>query len=501
MAGLGPDGRADRGARHLAGRAAPRRDRARPGPSAARALGRPRSAGGDPGSRARRWLRSSRAVTRSLDLTALVAELRSVVTDPARGRRPAPVRGRAARAARGGAACPVPTRDSGGGRCPLSDDRPLRAPGERVHVSPSRVEAFTPASCAGCSSRGRSGPDSAGQSVGLMVHELAAAVAADPALAEPAALLAELDRRWGSVDLGSPWFTAREQDRAGRMLLAVPALGEGQPARAARGRARRSRSSSTPAPTPCACGAGWTGSSATPAGGRSWSTSRPARASPATRSVVDHPQLGAYQVAVERRGIRGPGRHAPPGRQPRPARQGRRGQGRPGAGSAGLGDAEDPAWAQPARRGGGHRHGRARRSWRWRTSTASVARCAPAAPCTAAAVRWWGSEPGHPVRRGPSAGRGGPVRLIGAVELSRRLGQPHPPTPEQVAGDRARRQPVPSSRGTGPRRARLAPYLDRGRRGLGQDRDHGRARRVAGGQPARPPGAHPRAHLHPQGGR
>jgi DNA helicase-2/ATP-dependent DNA helicase PcrA len=51
------------------------------------------------------------------------------------------------------------------------------------------------------------------------------------------------------------------------------------------------------------------------------------------------------------------------------------------------------------------------------------------------------------------AGRGGPVPLVGAAELSRRLGQPHSPTPEQMRaiehlGGRSRRG-VP----------RLAPYL------------------------------------------
>ncbi len=53
------------------------------------------------------------------------------------------------------------------------------------------------------------------------MHDLAAAVAADPALQDPDVLMAELERRWAEVDLGSPWYTAREQDRAGRMLRAL----------------------------------------------------------------------------------------------------------------------------------------------------------------------------------------------------------------------------------------------------------------------------------------
>ncbi|MGN6243021.1 MAG: UvrD-helicase domain-containing protein [Motilibacteraceae bacterium] len=100
----------------------------------------------------------------------------------------------------------------------LSDDAPVAGPGDVVRVSPSKVDQF-----ATCQLRwllegaGGAGPDSASQSVGTLVHALAAATE-DPALRQPEALLAALERQWAGVDLGSPWYTRQERERAGEML-------------------------------------------------------------------------------------------------------------------------------------------------------------------------------------------------------------------------------------------------------------------------------------------
>ena len=157
-------------------------------------------------------------VPRALSLPALVAELRSVVTDP----KQADVRRRAAatelaRLARAGV--PGANPDQWWGLAPLSDDRPLADPGEPVRVSPSQLDKFI-----ACELRwlleavGGRGPGGAAQSVGTLLHGVAA-LAADPEFASTEALAAELERLLARVDLGGPWNTRREGDRA-RVMLA-----------------------------------------------------------------------------------------------------------------------------------------------------------------------------------------------------------------------------------------------------------------------------------------
>src|SRR5205823_6707233 len=84
--------------------------------------------------------------------------------------------------------------------------------------SPSQLEKF-----ATCPLRwlletaGGTRGSSAAQGLGNLVHELAA-LAADPRLATAEALLPRLEQALERMDLGGPWTTRRERERARSML-------------------------------------------------------------------------------------------------------------------------------------------------------------------------------------------------------------------------------------------------------------------------------------------
>jgi superfamily I DNA/RNA helicase/RecB family exonuclease len=166
--------------------------------------------------RVRDLLVELRSMTRSLDLTALVAELRAVATDESATvelRRAAA--DQLARLAADGVPGAAP--DEWWAALPLSDERPLREAGEVVTVSPSKVEQFSTCELRWLlESVGGSAPPSSSQSVGTLVHAVAAATRELPPDEE--AVLAELDRRWTDVDLGSPWYTRQMRGRAEAMV-------------------------------------------------------------------------------------------------------------------------------------------------------------------------------------------------------------------------------------------------------------------------------------------
>ncbi|HEX6754743.1 MAG TPA: ATP-dependent DNA helicase [Mycobacteriales bacterium] len=156
-------------------------------------------------------------VPRALSLPALVAELRSVVSDP----KQVDVRRRAAAGQLATlAADGVPGADPAGwwGLAALSDDRPLAGDGEPVRVSPSALSRFVT-----CELRwlmeavGARGPDAAAASVGNALHEVAA-LAADPDLVSAEALAPRLEAALRRLDLGGAWTTRRERARARQML-------------------------------------------------------------------------------------------------------------------------------------------------------------------------------------------------------------------------------------------------------------------------------------------
>ncbi|MEV4061508.1 UvrD-helicase domain-containing protein [Nonomuraea dietziae] len=154
---------------------------------------------------------------RWLNLSALVADLRSVVTDASQ---PETMRKKAAehlaRLARQGVGGAHPSEWYA--LTELSDDRPLSWPDGIVRISPSSVESFTK-----CGLRwlletavGAAGTSSA-QGLGTVVHALAVLATED--LASEELLGKRLDDIWTELDFGGVWFN-RKQRRVAEQMIA-----------------------------------------------------------------------------------------------------------------------------------------------------------------------------------------------------------------------------------------------------------------------------------------
>lgn len=153
---------------------------------------------------------------RALTLPALVAELRTAVADP--GSPPLRRRAAAAELARLAAAgVPGAHPDDWWGLRPLSDDRPLYADGEPVRVTPSAMESVLRCSLRWLLERhGGAGPPSAAQGVGNLVH--AAATLAEDASADRARLVEYVAARFDAIDLAARWMAGPELSRAEAMV-------------------------------------------------------------------------------------------------------------------------------------------------------------------------------------------------------------------------------------------------------------------------------------------
>jgi superfamily I DNA/RNA helicase/RecB family exonuclease len=153
---------------------------------------------------------------RALTLPALVAELRTAVTDPESdyARR----RAAAAELARLAAAgVPGAHPDDWWGLRGLSDDRPLVEEGEPVRVTPSGMESALRCSLRWLLERhGGAGPASAAQGVGNLVH--AAAMLAEDANADRGRLLEYVAGRFDVIELAARWLAGPERDRAESMV-------------------------------------------------------------------------------------------------------------------------------------------------------------------------------------------------------------------------------------------------------------------------------------------
>ncbi len=152
---------------------------------------------------------------RWLSLPALVADLRSVVTDPAA---PGPLRegaaGHLARLAEEGVRGADPSEWYA--LVPFSDDRPLAGEEETIRVSPSQVESFTNCQLRWLLERaaGASSGDSA-SALGTVVHAVAVLVAEGSSADEVGR---RMDEIWADLDFGGPWQAEKQRERADTMV-------------------------------------------------------------------------------------------------------------------------------------------------------------------------------------------------------------------------------------------------------------------------------------------
>jgi superfamily I DNA/RNA helicase/RecB family exonuclease len=153
---------------------------------------------------------------RALTLPALVAELRLAVTDP----RTSVMRRNAAAAELAHlaeAGVPGADPDQWWGLPELSDGRPLTEDGEPVTVTPSTMESALRCSLRWLLERhGGSNPESFAQGVGNLVH--AAAMLAEDAVVDRAALMTYVNERFDAIELAAKWLAPREQHKAEQMI-------------------------------------------------------------------------------------------------------------------------------------------------------------------------------------------------------------------------------------------------------------------------------------------
>jgi superfamily I DNA/RNA helicase/RecB family exonuclease len=157
---------------------------------------------------------------RPLTLPALVAELRTAVGDPAQ---PDEVRRAAAsqlaRLAEAGVAGADP--DQWWGLREISDAGPLVAAGDAVKVTPSTVESVLRCGLRWLLERnGGSNPPTAKQGIGNLVHAAAmlAEDAGDGRPLDEAAIRAYVADRFDRIELTARWLGQRERDRATKMV-------------------------------------------------------------------------------------------------------------------------------------------------------------------------------------------------------------------------------------------------------------------------------------------
>ncbi|MEU8143688.1 ATP-dependent DNA helicase [Nonomuraea sp. NPDC048901] len=153
---------------------------------------------------------------RWLNMSALVADLRSAVTDPTKSGK---IRHKAATQLARLAAAGVQGAHPNDwyALTPMTDDRPLSWPDDIVRISPSAVESFTK-----CGLRwlletavGAAGTSSA-QGLGTVIHALAVLAATD--LPSEDLLGKRLDEIWNELDFGGVWFNRKQRQVAEQMI-------------------------------------------------------------------------------------------------------------------------------------------------------------------------------------------------------------------------------------------------------------------------------------------
>jgi len=236
---------------------------------------------------------------RGMHLPGLVAELRGAVCDPAL--EPAERTDAATELARLAAAgVPGAHPDDWWGLAPLSDDGPVADPAAPVPVSPSRIESFLRCELRSLLEQlGAREGDQIRETLGTLIHEVSAAAADTADLAELEALL---DARWSRLDFGAPWLAEHQRLRARTMLAKLVAwLGDTRTDLSviaverdfdvvvgdARLRGRVDRLERDRAGRPVIVDL------------------KTGKSKPTPAELAVHPQLGAYQLAVQHRGFAG----------------------------------------------------------------------------------------------------------------------------------------------------------------------------------------------------
>ncbi len=153
---------------------------------------------------------------RALTLSALVAELRTVVVSA--GETPARRHAAAVQLAElAKAGVPGAHPDEWWGLRPLSDDRPLVDAGQPVKVTPSAMESAMRCSLRWLLERhGGAAPAGPAQGVGNLVH--AAAMLAEDANADRERLVEYVAARFEEIELAARWLAGPEQERAQGMV-------------------------------------------------------------------------------------------------------------------------------------------------------------------------------------------------------------------------------------------------------------------------------------------
>ncbi|MFI0452871.1 ATP-dependent helicase [Actinomadura sp. 6N118] len=157
--------------------------------------------------------------TRWLSMSALVADLRSVVADPSR---PEPLRraaaGHLARLARAGVRGAKP--ENWYAITALSDPGPAFTEDEQITISPSQVEAFTTcglrwllASAVGA----QDGGPNEYSTMGKVIHAVAEMAGADDGVTE-VDVARRLDEIWNDLEFRSAWYSEKQRDQATTMV-------------------------------------------------------------------------------------------------------------------------------------------------------------------------------------------------------------------------------------------------------------------------------------------
>jgi superfamily I DNA/RNA helicase/RecB family exonuclease len=235
------------------------------------------------------------ATPRGVHLPDLVAELRMAVCDPART---PDDRSAAAAALARLAADRVAGADPSEwwGLDPLSDDRPVIDADAPVVVSPSRVEAFLRCELrALLSDLGAKDGDHISASLGTLVHAVAADAPGDASLADLERLL---DAGWDQLDFGARWYATNQRVRATKMLARLADW-----LRESRGRGLELVAIERPFAVelgPAVLRGQVDRLERDPDGRVVVVDFKTGASKPKSEDIPQHPQLAAYQLAVER---------------------------------------------------------------------------------------------------------------------------------------------------------------------------------------------------------